>query len=75
MAPEPERQTPAFNSDEFKATDPWSHDEPPRWNDAAAPLAAEDDDPVLVVEDDDPSPKAPVRREEYRNLFSRLRGD
>jgi type II secretory pathway predicted ATPase ExeA len=41
-----------------------------------------DDAPVLIIEDDAPvpappkapaSPKAPVRREEYRNLFSRLR--
>src|SRR6476659_3853458 len=35
-----------------------------------------DDDPVLIIEDDVPSPaphKPPVRREEYRNLFSRLR--
>ncbi len=34
------------------------------------------DDPVLIIEDDAPvpaSPKPPVRREEYRNLFSRLR--
>jgi len=35
-----------------------------------------DDDPVLIIEDDAPAPaphKPPVRREEYRNLFSRLR--
>jgi type II secretory pathway predicted ATPase ExeA len=34
------------------------------------------DDPVLIIEDDAPAPapqKPPVRREEYRNLFSRLR--
>jgi hypothetical protein len=31
------------------------------------------EEPVLIVEDDNPVPKAPVRREEYRNLFSRLR--
>ncbi len=38
--------------------------------------AALDDDPVLIVEDDAPMPgprKPPVRREEYRQLFSRLR--
>lgn len=46
---------------------------------AAAPASATwDATPVLVVEDD-PAPiaasaKPPVRREEYRNLFSRLRG-
>jgi hypothetical protein len=32
-----------------------------------------DEEPVLIVEDDNPAPQAPVRREEYRNLFSRLR--
>jgi hypothetical protein len=31
------------------------------------------EEPVLIVEDDNPKPKSPVRREEYRNLFSRLR--
>jgi len=31
------------------------------------------EDPVLIVEDDPVVPPAPVRREEYRNLFSRLR--
>lgn len=35
--------------------------------------SADDGEPVLIVEDDNPTPKAPVRREEYRNLFSRLR--
>jgi hypothetical protein len=34
-----------------------------------------DDDPVLIVEDDQPATKSPVRREEYRDLFSRLRGN
>ncbi len=40
------------------------------------PVHAIDDDPVLIIEDDAPVPaphKPPVRREEYRNLFSRLR--
>lgn len=32
-----------------------------------------EEEPVLIVEDDTPAPKSPVRREEYRNLFSRLR--
>jgi hypothetical protein len=48
-------------------------------------MALIDDEPVLIIEDDAPPPappkapaspnaaKAPVRREEYRNLFSRLR--
>jgi type II secretory pathway predicted ATPase ExeA len=43
---------------------------------ATAPLPSVDDDPVLIIEDDAPvpaSPKPPVRRDEYRNLFSRLR--
>jgi hypothetical protein len=37
--------------------------------------AMEEDVPVLVIEDDAPqkSPEPPVRREEYRHLFSRLR--
>jgi hypothetical protein len=40
------------------------------------PVDSVDDEPVLIVEDDAPVPaphKPPVRREEYRNLFSRLR--
>ncbi len=41
-------------------------------------LELENDEPVLIVEDDAPAvpasqQKPPVRREEYRNLFSRLR--
>jgi type II secretory pathway predicted ATPase ExeA len=51
----------------------WSHNDTPYWNDAALPGADIDEVPVLIVEDDNPAPKAPVRREEYRNLFSRLR--
>lgn len=48
-------------------------------HDAAHEDALEDDvnsadeEPVLIVEDDPVVPPAPVRREEYRNLFSRLR--
>jgi hypothetical protein len=52
----------------------WSRDDAPHWNDAAGPNAADNEQPVLIVEDDHPSPHPPVRREEYRNLFSRLRG-
>jgi len=40
------------------------------------PARASNDEPVLIIEDDAPAPaphKPPVRREEYRNLFSRLR--
>jgi hypothetical protein len=47
-------------------------DRPPEVN---APQSAipDDEEPVLIVEDDNLPPKPPVRREEYRNLFSRLR--
>src|SRR5436190_6430181 len=40
------------------------------------PMHPIDAEPVLIVEEDAPTPaphKPPVRREEYRNLFSRLR--
>jgi hypothetical protein len=40
------------------------------------PAHINEDEPVLIIEDDAPVPapnKPPVRREEYRNLFSRLR--
>lgn len=40
---------------------------------AAHKTLANEEEPVLIVEDDTPTPKAPVRHEEYRNLFSRLR--
>jgi hypothetical protein len=56
------------------------HDDVPHWSPldrASTDHHAEDllteDQPILIVEDDNPSPKSPVRREEYRNLFSRLR--
>jgi hypothetical protein len=35
--------------------------------------SVDEGEPVLIVVDDNPGRKAPVRREEYRNLFSRLR--
>ncbi len=58
------------------------HDESQTWprqerstalEQAAHETLTEDEAPVLIVEDDTPAPKSPVRREEYRNLFSRLR--
>lgn len=48
-------------------------DSPATFPSAVHPI---DDEPVLIIEDDAPAPaphKPPVRREEYRNLFSRLR--
>jgi type II secretory pathway predicted ATPase ExeA len=53
---------------------PWAHDA--RANEdigANASVVNLDEPPVLILEDDDPAPNPPVRREEYRNLFSRLR--
>jgi hypothetical protein len=41
-------------------------------SDHRAEQFATEDEPILIVEDDN-APKSPVRREEYRNLFSRLR--
>lgn len=39
-----------------------------------SPLVVAAEESILVIEDDAPSsPQAPVRREEYRHLFSRLR--
>jgi hypothetical protein len=75
MTPERARPRPENDAVDFERPNSWSRGDAPHWNDAAGSPVAEDDDPVLVVEDDDPSPKSPVRREEYRNLFSRLRGD
>jgi type II secretory pathway predicted ATPase ExeA len=56
-------------------------DSPPAWSrqdsahddDIANDANSSDEHPVLIVEDDAIVPPAPVRREEYRNLFSRLR--
>jgi hypothetical protein len=70
-----DRPTVEADADEFDRPNRWNCDDSLRWNDAASSLTAEDDDPILVVEDDDPSTRSPVRRVEYRNLFSRLRGE
>ena len=38
-------------------------------------LTPPEEEPVLIIEEDSavPPPKSPVRRDTYRNLFSRLR--
>jgi type II secretory pathway predicted ATPase ExeA len=74
VVPEPAPSASAAGPDDADEATTWSHGDAPHWNDAAGPIAADDDVPVLIVEDDTPSPHSPVRREEYRNLFSRLRG-
>lgn len=51
----------------------WSRVEPAHSSAMVEDLAQYEAEPVLIVEDDTPAPKSPVRREEYRNLFSRLR--
>jgi type II secretory pathway predicted ATPase ExeA len=51
--------------------------EVPEAHSAATETAQFNDEPVLIIEDNCPSPAVPkpmVRREEYRHLFSRLRG-
>jgi type II secretory pathway predicted ATPase ExeA len=72
--PEPARPAAADDLDESDTADSWSRGDALHWNDAAGSMDADDEDPVLIVEDDNPSLNSPVRREEYRNLFSRLRG-
>ncbi|MCI0332931.1 MAG: AAA family ATPase [Planctomycetes bacterium] len=44
-------------------------------SDTSATIEPIDDDPLLIIEEDAPQSSAqpPVRREDYRNLFSRLR--
>ena len=71
--PEPLRSTRAVE------TKSESYDDLPSWSQAALSASdhrseqfATEDEPILIVEDDN-APKSPVRREEYRNLFSRLR--
>ena len=51
----------------------WSRDDLPYADTALPEALSHDEQPVLIVEDDIPAPQPPVRREEYRNLFSRLR--
>jgi type II secretory pathway predicted ATPase ExeA len=51
----------------------WSRQDSAHDHDAADSTISADESPVLIVEDDAIVPPAPVRREEYRNLFSRLR--
>ncbi len=56
---------------EYAERDSWSRSDSSEAE--SANQSARDEEPVLIVEDDNPAPKPPVRREEYRNLFSRLR--
>ncbi|HEX3600497.1 MAG TPA: hypothetical protein VHU84_10170, partial [Lacipirellulaceae bacterium] len=55
------------------ASPTWSRHDTSHEVELADQSPAFDEEPILIVEDDNPTPKAPVRREEYRNLFSRLR--
>lgn len=64
---------PSLDLDEMTATTSWTRSELPHGDDAANACVADGEEPVLIVEDDNPEPNSPVRREEYRNLFSRLR--
>ncbi len=70
----------AFSSDDWNASNSESREvaswSPDDWSDGehlANQTANHHEEPVLIVEDDTAAPKPPVRREEYRNLFSRLR--
>ncbi len=56
---------------EYSERDTWSRSDTSHAESASQ--FAREEEPVLIVEDDNPTPKSPVRREEYRNLFSRLR--
>lgn len=58
---------------EYSSGSTWTRTESAHSNSAVEDLAHYDEEPVLIVEEDAPMPKSPVRREEYRNLFSRLR--
>jgi hypothetical protein len=52
---------------------PWPRNDSPNFDVVLDDAIADEEEPVIIVEDDAPLPQAPVRREEYRNLFSRLR--
>jgi type II secretory pathway predicted ATPase ExeA len=51
----------------------WSRQDSAHDDDSTDDANSIDEHPVLIVEDDAVVPPAPVRHEEYRNLFSRLR--
>jgi type II secretory pathway predicted ATPase ExeA len=54
-------------------TPTWSRHDAAHEDELTDDVNSVDEAPVLIVEDDPVVPSAPVRREEYRNLFSRLR--
>jgi type II secretory pathway predicted ATPase ExeA len=56
-----------------EATPRWSRQDLAHDHAGVDATKSANEDPVLIVEDDAVVPPAPVRREEYRNLFSRLR--
>ncbi len=64
----------AVDPEELDTEATWSRNDTPHWSDAVVSKVSDEiEEPVLIVEDDTAVPKSPVRREEYRNLFSRLR--
>ena len=65
----------AWNAPQFEQAEDslWSRGDSSHSGSVADQAPADDEEPVLIVEDDNPAPHLPVRREEYRNLFSRLR--
>ncbi len=65
----------AWNAPQFEEEDhsSWLRGDSSHSSGAVNQMLADDEAPVLIVEDDNPAPNSPVRREEYRNLFSRLR--
>jgi type II secretory pathway predicted ATPase ExeA len=64
-----EWNVPQFHQDDRS----WSRRDSVPQEDFEGGTSEVDGEPVLIVEDDNAVPKLPVRREEYRNLFSRLR--
>lgn len=58
---------------ESNETPTWSLNDSGHYDDATDDSIADDEEPILIVEDDAATSNSPVRREEYRNLFSRLR--